>query len=83
MLQRDKFPCPKKVKRMICVCLETSELKSSQSLKENVKANVTEAVGRGDMGPGSLLRNTMLLTSFEPITASLGSGSDGHQDTQV
>lgn len=68
---------------MICVCLETSELKSSQSLKENVKANVTEAVGRGDMGPGSLLRNTMLLTSFEPITASLGSGSDGHQDTQV
>lgn len=71
------------VTRMICVCLETSELKSSQSLKENVKANVPEAVDIGDMGPGSFLRSTMLLKSFEPITASLGSGSHGHQGTQV
>lgn len=52
MLQWDKLPCPNKVKRMICVCLETSELKSSYSEKEKKKANVTETVEIGGMHSG-------------------------------
>lgn len=70
MLQWDKLPCQKKVKRMICVCLKASELKSSQYLKEEIKANIVEAVETGDIYPGHFLSSTMILKSFEPMTAS-------------
>lgn len=55
---------------MICVCLKASELKSSQYLKEEIKANIVEAVETGDIYPGHFLSSTMILKSFEPMTAS-------------